>query len=72
MLAINLLVSNKWVSGGDFTLLPLTSKSQQKLTLTLKGLPYGHYEVKTIFKPSSKDVTNISYYSSWSYFQVVK
>jgi hypothetical protein len=64
------LVDGKWA--GAFTpCFALNSASQQFLYLTLAGLPYGHYRVQAQFVPSTSDVTNVSYYSGWFYFQIV-
>jgi YVTN family beta-propeller protein len=63
------LVNGKW-AGALSPCFPLNSASQQTLYLVLAGLPFGHYRAQAIFVPSSSDVTNISYYTGWFYFQV--
>jgi hypothetical protein len=69
------LVGTTWTSAAN-GLGPchaLTSASTLTGYVDLTQATYGgRYRLQVIFYPSSTDVTNISYYSSWFYFQVVK
>ncbi|HEX4831402.1 MAG TPA: Ig-like domain-containing protein [Trebonia sp.] len=48
----------------------LTSSSQLSTYLTLANAAGARYRVRAVFVPAASDVTNVSYYSPWFYFQV--
>jgi hypothetical protein len=65
--------ANAWNSvAGDVFPFNLSSASTVSGYLTLSGATGGYYRARAVFIPSSTDVTNISYYSGWFYFHVVK
>jgi hypothetical protein len=69
------LVGTTWTSApnGLGPCLALSSASTLAGYVDLTKATYGdRFRLQVIFYPSSSDVTNVSYYSSWFYFQVVK
>jgi 5-hydroxyisourate hydrolase-like protein (transthyretin family) len=64
---------NAWttVPGDTFTY-SLNGSSKVSGYLVLTDATGGYYRVRAVFVPSGKDVTNVSYYSGWFYFHVVK
>jgi hypothetical protein len=65
--------NNTWndVSGDVFTYtLPRTSSISGYLTVAQVAGDY--FRLRAVFLPSRTDVTNVSYYSGWFYFKVVR
>jgi hypothetical protein len=65
--------NNTWndVSGDVFTYtLPRTSSISGYLTLA--QVTGAYFRLRAVFIPGSTDVTNVSYYSGWFYFTVVR
>lgn len=50
----------------------LNSASKLSGYVTLTQATGGYFRLRAVFVPTSKDVTNVSYYSGWFYFHVVK
>ncbi|MCW2929164.1 MAG: hypothetical protein JWM19_126 [Actinomycetia bacterium] len=50
----------------------LSSSSKASGFLTLTQASGAYYRLRAVVLPSSKDVTNVSYYSGWFYFKVVR
>jgi hypothetical protein len=73
-LDIENLVGTTWTSAssGLGACHSLNSASVLAGYVSLTSAPNGRYRLQAIFYPSSSDVTNVSYYSGWFYFQVVK
>ena len=65
-----LSTKNTWVSGGTSKCFPLTKASHLLAYLNTTGGVKGKYRTRAIFKPSSRDVTNVTSYSGWFYFQL--
>ena len=63
------LVKGSWDTCGLTPCFHLTSASQQDLQASFPAATTG---LRAVFVPSSTDVTNVSYYSGWFYFEVVK
>jgi hypothetical protein len=65
--------NNAWTSvAGDTFSYSLNSSSKVSNYLLLNQATGGYFRVRAVFVPSSKDVTNVSYYSGWFYFEIVK
>jgi hypothetical protein len=63
------LVKGSWVAA----LSPcFTLNSQSQKGIEGSGFADGYYRVRAVFDPSKADVTNVSYYSGWFYFEIVK
>jgi sugar lactone lactonase YvrE/5-hydroxyisourate hydrolase-like protein (transthyretin family) len=63
---------NAWTTvAGDTFAFSLNSSSKVSDYLSLAQATGGYFRVRAVFYPSSKDVTNVSYYSGWFYFHVV-
>jgi hypothetical protein len=70
------LVGQQWYNNtwndGDVFKLNLGKTSAISGYLTLAQVSGAYFRLRAVFVPGSTDVTNVSYYSGWFYFKVVR
>jgi hypothetical protein len=67
---IDYLYNNAWTPDFTSPCFALTSLSALGAYLDTTGSTAGMFRTRAIFAPSSKDVTNVTSYSGWFYFQL--
>ncbi len=64
---------NMWTTEFTPTLDLSINANPMEFTLVMPALTTSTYfRMRAVFVPSSKDVTNVSYYSGWFYYEVEK